>query len=932
MGGVGVKSYRPHLLVLGVLVIMLLTGMHDALRHALTDYRFNWTPRSASGDVVLVEMDPRSLEKIGVWPWPRQLHAELIGKLMSAGAREILFDIDFSSPTTPEADTVLTDSLRKADGSIVLATFKQSVKDRGDGQTIHVNRPIPQLAQHAWSAIVNVPADEDGVVRRYLYADVLDGNVLPSIGALLAGRPEVKQGSFLIDFGIRATSVPTVSYVDVLNGDPATLRTINDKKVIIGGTAIELGDRFNVPNGRIIAGPLLQALAAESIIQGRALRTTGPLLTVLGLGILILLMFAVWRSLSAPWRAGALVGLAMAIEGGSLLLQAQQPVVVDTTWYHVAIVAYLVAVALDEIDFRRFLGVIAERRFQQIAMSLGDGLVCTDRNGLITVWNPGAAAIFGYEPKEILGRPFDMICSAGTEAATSGAFRITDLSSETLQVAGGKVIELEGRRKSDEIFPLEACISGWQGTDGFQYGAVMRDISVRKREAERIRYLAEYDTLTGLANRHLLYQHLGKKLDVAKQQAAKVALLLMDLDKFKEINDTLGHACGDQVLCTIAETLRTLVGDSYLVARLSGDEFAIVIADSDVAERARELSERIVLAFSETPLTFNAQQIRVRGSIGVAIYPDDCGTMEELLGNADLALYQAKAGGRGRYAFFDREIRRALEARRALEEDLKRAAECDEFELFYQPQIDLISRKLVGVEALIRWRHPVRGLVSPAEFIPVINASVMSDGVARWVLETACRQGRAWQQQGHDVRIAVNLAPSQLQSGDLADTVASVLGDTQLSPSLLELEVTEVILLEDDDRARSIFRRIQDLGVQIAFDDFGTGYASLSYLKKFPLDVLKIDQTFVRGLRLDSEDAAIVSATINLGKRLGLSIIAEGIEDPDTADLLVTMGCEIGQGYHFGRPLPAAEFEKKFLTKDAPATSNSSVRRAATAA
>jgi EAL domain-containing protein (putative c-di-GMP-specific phosphodiesterase class I) len=256
----------------------------------------------------------------------------------------------------------------------------------------------------------------------------------------------------------------------------------------------------------------------------------------------------------------------------------------------------------------------------------------------------------------------------------------------------------------------------------------------------------------------------------------------------------------------------------------------------------------------------------------------------------------------------------------SLEADLERALEHDEFELFYQPQVNLKDGRLVGAEALIRWRHPERGLVLPESFMPVVNASSISDGVALWVMTTACRQGSLWQQQGHTVRLGVNLSPSQFQSGDLAATVAAILEDSGFSPSLLELEVTESILLEDDERALEIFRKIQNLGVQLAFDDFGTGYASLTYLKTFPLDRLKIDKSFVGKLVANPDDMAIVGATIGLGKLLGLSVIAEGIEDRATADLLSSRGCEEGQGYYFGHPMPAAEFERRFLSKDALAT------------
>jgi EAL domain-containing protein (putative c-di-GMP-specific phosphodiesterase class I) len=280
-------------------------------------------------------------------------------------------------------------------------------------------------------------------------------------------------------------------------------------------------------------------------------------------------------------------------------------------------------------------------------------------------------------------------------------------------------------------------------------------------------------------------------------------------------------------------------------------------------------------------------------------------------------MYRAKAKGRGCLVPFERAIRDELEARLTLEAELVRAVERGEFELFYQPQVRLADRRVIGAEALIRWRHPTRGLVSPAEFMPVVNTSAVSDTIATWVMRTACTQAREWERAGHGIRIGINLSPSQLQSGDLARSVRQTLAITGLTPSLLEVEVTEDILLTDTQRVLDTFLEIQGLGVSLVFDDFGTGYASLSYLKRFPLDGLKIDRSFVMELSADSGDAAIVGSTIDLSRQLGLSVTAEGIENAATADLLARMGCQEGQGYYFGRPMPAAEFAHKFLRGDA---------------
>ena len=892
------------------LAIVLAGGWHNSLRHALADLRFAWQSRQASGDIVVIAIDASSIDRIGVWPWPRLLHAELIRQLQKADVQDIALDVDFSTPSDASSDRDFAEALQSAGGSVVLPSFQQPRTDR---MTLHVNRPLQQFAEHSWPALVNVEVGSDGLVRRYPFGEKLDGKFVPAMAAVLAGQYDEKRTPFLIDFSIRTAGIPKVSFADVLRGDPATLQKLQGKKVIIGGTALELGDRFSVPNGVILSGPVLQTLAAESLLQNRALQWTSHVVTLTGLALLALVMLLSWRRLSAGKRVALLAATALALEAGAFALQAAFPLILDTSLFQIAIIVYVAAIALDEIDIRDLLGRVAESRFQRVAMSLGDGLICTDSRYLITVWNPGATAIFGYLPEEMIGRSFDEICARDGTVATS-PFSIR----EAARLAAGSVVEFHGRRSNGEVFPVEASFSGWQGTDGFQYGAILRDISVRKREAERIRYLAEHDTLTGLINRNTLHAKLEAKIARAEADGRRVALLVVGIDGFQQINDMLGHASGDLVLRAISERLMAVMPATGLVARLSGDEFAIAVPTIAIGQNVSRFAEQIGAGFDE-PLLAGTRHLRVRVSIGAAVFPSDGRTAAELLSNSHMALSRAKATRRGGHVLFEDSIRRELETRLTLEAELALAAERNEFELFYQPQLHLADGRLVGTEALIRWRHPERGLVSPGEFMPVVNTSPISERIAEWVLETACAKAAAWERAGQKLRIGVNLSPSQLQSGDLASSVAQALARTGLSPTSLELEVTEDILLHDEQSALNTFLKIQALGVRLVFDDFGTGFASLSYLKKFPLDGLKVDRSFVLGLLANPDDAAIVSSTIGLSKQLGLSVIAEGIEDRATADFLVRMGCEEGQGYFFGRPMPASEFEAKFLAAPAAA-------------
>jgi len=360
--------------VLVALAIVLAVGWRGAIRNALADLRFAWQQREASGDIIVIAIDAASIDKIGVWPWPRRLHAELLRRLEKAGVRDIAFDVDFSTPSDPASDEAFVAALREAGGSVMLPWFQQP-GSQDDPAAIHINRPLPQFADHSWAAMVNVGVELDGLVRRYSYGEKLAGEFVPSMAAMLAGQFAERNASFLIDFNINVASIPRVSYVDVLRGDPATLERLKNKKVVVGGTALELGDRLSLPNGVIVSGPVLQALVAESIQQKRTLRWSSDFVTFGGLCLISLIMMMSWRRLSAGRRVIILAAIAAATETIAILVQLRFPLVLDTSLLHTATAAYLAAIALDEIDFRDLLGRIAENRFQRIAMSLGDGLV-----------------------------------------------------------------------------------------------------------------------------------------------------------------------------------------------------------------------------------------------------------------------------------------------------------------------------------------------------------------------------------------------------------------------------------------------------------------------------------------------------------------------------------------------------------------------------
>ena len=436
----------------------------------------------------------------------------------------------------------------------------------------------------------------------------------------------------------------------------------------------------------------------------------------------------------------------------------------------------------------------------------------------------------------------------------------------------------------------------------------VQDITERKEAEQRVAHLAHNDSLTGLPNRTLFEDRLEKAMANAQRHGQHLAVHFMDLNRFKEVNDTLGHAVGDELLKAVGATLKGVVRNTDSVARFGGDEFTVVQTELDGPEGATILAQKIVDALGQ-PFLLADHEVRTGVTIGVALYPNDGTEAGELLQNADFALYEGKAKGQDTYEFFDAEMRAALVARKSLEEDIARALEREEFMVYYQPRIDLASGLIIGVEALVRWNHPERGVVSPGEFIPVAETSGLIRPLGEWVLRTACSDTAAWRDAGlPPMSVAVNLSTVQFHQTDLVALVSDVLDASGLTPGQLELEITETMMMnERDTKVIPTLRRLRDLGIQISVDDFGTGYASLTYLRQLPVSKVKVDLSFVQGITHDSADKAIVEAVIRLGHGLNLEVTAEGVETEEQATLLKAWNCDEAQGYLFSRPVPAVD-------------------------
>ena len=564
----------------------------------------------------------------------------------------------------------------------------------------------------------------------------------------------------------------------------------------------------------------------------------------------------------------------------------------------------LADIVRDKLELRRLelAGQASQVRFENITATSPDGIICADANGRITFWNVAAERLFGHSATEAIGRSIDLIVPPRRPDNQDDCLRL---------VAGGeappfvgRVAELIGLRSDGTEFPLELSLSMWQEAGGLSFGAIVRDITERRAHEEQLIRLASHDPLTELPNRTVLHRRI-EQLGGGFESAA---LLIVDLDGFKMVNDDLGHAAGDAVLRQAAERLLGCVRSADTVARLGGDEFALLLRGVRDAMQAGEIAEAVTRVLSQ-PFNVHGESVSVGASVGIAVHPSDGATIDELLSNADLALYQAKSDGRHCHRAFTPDLRLANIRARAYDNELRRAYEHGEFEVFYQPQMRLSDTALVGAEALLRWRHPLDGLLSPAAFMAGLESRPISADVGKWVLRTACAQAARWRKAGaQGFRVGVNLFGSQFRSGDLVGSVREALALASLPAEALELEVTENIILRHDEDMLASLCRLRADGVQIAFDDYGTGYASLSVLKRFPITRLKVDQSFVQGMCEASDDAAIVRAILFLGRSLGLSVIAEGVETDEQADRLRRKGCEEAQGYRFGRPVSAADF------------------------
>ncbi|UCV24601.1 EAL domain-containing protein [Ferribacterium limneticum] len=777
--------------------------------------------------------------------------------------------------------------LSEALGILAKASFEIILLDLSlpDGQGIAVFEQVAQAAPDALIIILSSEEDEETArlavqngADDYLVKDQVESHWLPRTLNYLIERKTTRQALTLSEARFRAMSdaSPLGIFVSDVHGE--CIYT-NEAYQAISGLSLEqtLGTNWRMAihpddRERVLVEWRAAALGKEKFTtKARFLRADGSI---------------VWARLNA-----------------AAMLDGLQPrgyvqTVEDITERNAA----------EDALFEE------KERAQVTLNSIGDAVLTTNLPGNVTYLNQVAEMMTGWSCQNAIGRPlsevFRIVDGTTREVAPNPAQRAIS-ENRTVGLAADSIL----LRRDGFESAIEDSAAPIHNRDGQVAGAVIvfHDVSESRAMALKMAHLAQHDFLTGLPNRVLLTERLSRAIGQARRHSKRVAMMFIDLDYFKHINDSLGHAVGDLLLQMVAERLKLCVRDTDTVCRQGGDEFVILLTEIEQAPDAAPVAEKILAAFAE-PCLICGNELHVTLSIGISIYPDDGQDADDVMKNADTAMYHAKANGRNNYQFFTAEMNTLAVRRLFIEGNLRRALKQGEFQLYYQPKIDLASGLMIGSEALIRWQDPEHGLIYPNQFVPIAEESGLIVPIGSWVMREACRQVCAWQDSGLlAVPVSVNISAVEFRHKNFLEGVATILKETGMLPSFLELELTESILMQDAESSASVLESLKAMGMQLAIDDFGTGYSSLSYLKRFPINTLKIDQSFVQDIDIDVDDASIVNAMIGMGKSLKQRVIAEGVETESQLAFLRKLQCDEGQGFLFGHPVPADQFERLLL-------------------
>lgn len=881
---------------------------------------------SASPQTAIIAIDDASLAGFGRWPWTRDIHAQLIDRLSAAGVRAIGVAVLFPEPVS--GDALLADSLSRS-GRVVLAVAPGPVSP--DQHRIREIMPVPALAAGAVAlGHVDVELDADALVRRtFRYAGAAtarwsalslavyqfvngqgQGTYRQDVQPLKVSREAshwVRAGEMLLPYPDDQNVLPVYAAIDVLN-DPDLVAGLRGSTVFIGATAIGLAAGLMTPNADN-ASPMsaveFHARAYEALRNDQVYSTVGSLSALL-LSMLMLIPPTIVLSQRLPLYR-AMIGsiyLLFPLLVSALVLKLAGLWLPPTAAMLGFLVAYLWWFAQHLQRTHRRLGA-SRRNASATLRSIADAVITLDSQARVVLLNPVAEKLIGVTLGQANGQQIDALldhcCAEAVEIKRLLKICLDD--QKTLRPPEPFIwTRPDGRR-----FDLRATLTPIDsGRDGVV--VALSDVTEARILTSRLLYDATHDPLTGLPNRTLLLDRLRQSLASSRRNNHLVAILFIDLDRFKRINDSLGHDWGDRVLKIVAERLVAAVRAADTVARWGGDEFIVLMDDFNDRGAVASVASKIIDLLNREVDGMAGGSLMLSGSVGISIGPQDSDDADTLLSMADEAMYRGKQEGGGSIIFYSSVMNSWSRDRLRLENALRLALANQEFELFYQPQIDIANGHLVGFESLIRWKRPDSGLIGPSQFIPAAEECGLIRGIGDWVIDEATTQLARWQSAGlSPVPVALNISARQCVDTSIILSMRSALAEKRLSPSLLKIELTESTAMYNPDFVATLLGSVGDLGIGIAVDDFGTGYSSLSYLKRFPISELKIDRSFVSGIAVNTNDAAIVCGTIALAHGMGMTVVAEGVETQSQLDFLAGHQCNTGQGYFFARPLTASE-------------------------
>ena len=900
------------LVVLSVILNHLLLNKIQLLQrwdNLFYDFESTVITSPVDDNIVIVAIDDASLNKLGRWPWSRAVHAKLIDRLTNVGVAGVALDILFMEPDLayPENDKLLASAIHR-NGRIVLPVMTSM-----QGDHFVITKPLAEIADAAAQlAHVNMNFDSQGIVRKLdLQIAFNEDKLLPAMSLALSRllpkhiEPQnlTEQESILINFAGPPGQFQHISYADVLLDDNF-LNNLTGKVVLIGMTAAGLGSNIATPASnrrRLMSGIEFQANALATLQSGliiRPLHWSVYLPISLFLIVIPIILFRYFR----PGHAFLLtIGFSILTAISSVFLLSK-----FFLWFAPLPTLLCLILSYPLWSWKRLeqLGHSLFKEHEKASATLdaiGEAVITTDQQGNIEFMNPAAEKMLASPLDEVIQKPFSDILQIVDESD----YKV--LESNALTIGKDKSETQVIRNRNGEEYAVHVSSSTVHAENKEPIGVVyaINDLTEIININRKIAFIASHDALTGLPNRVLLRDRLNQAIMMANRKNLIFAILFIDLDGFKKVNDGMGHASGDLLLQEVAGRMRWWVRESDTISRWGGDEFIILLENLESPKVAADIAIKIIDGLSSSIL-INEQEVFVTPSIGISLFPDDGNKADVLLAKSDKAMYSVKHNGRNNFCYYSQKLENQAKERLVMETELRKALESGELEMYYQPQIDLKSDQLIGAEALIRWNHPEKGRISPDNFIPIAEELGLIVPMGEWIIKTVCSQLKSWQKQGvPQIKVAINLSARQFAQKNLVSIITRELEKNELATELIQVEITESMMIQDIDRVIKILDDLKSAGISIAVDDFGTGYSSLEYLKRFPIDKLKIDKSFIDSVLHNKDDADIVQAVIALGHNMDMQIIAEGVENEQQARFLQEHDCDYGQGYLYSKPLPA---------------------------